>query len=48
MLTSLKKLGCDAGKAIHIAELREDLGQNIVSRLAAIEKNLALLSKSAN
>ena len=48
VIKSLKKLGCDAGKAIHIAELREDLGQNIVSRLAAIEQNLALLSKSAS
>ena len=46
VLKSLKKLGCDAGKAIYIAELREHLGQNIAGRLAAIEKSLAAINKS--
>jgi hypothetical protein len=48
VLKSLKKLGCDAGKAIYIAQLRERLGQNILDRLAAIEKGLAVLHKSVN
>ena len=48
VLKRLKKLGCDAGKAIYIAQLRERLGQNILERLAAIEKGLAVLHKSVN
>ncbi|HSK66175.1 MAG TPA: hypothetical protein VK888_04545 [Anaerolineales bacterium] len=45
VLKSLSKLGCDAGKAIHIAELREHLGRNVIGRLAAIEKSLTMLSE---
>ena len=48
VLKSLRKLGGDAGKAIYIAQLREHLGQNILERLAAIEKGLAVLHKTAN
>ena len=48
VLKGLQKLGCDAGKAIYIAQLREHLGQNILDRLVAIEKGLAVLQKSVN
>jgi hypothetical protein len=41
VLKSLRKLGCDAGKAIYIAQLREHLGHNIMERLAAIERSLS-------
>jgi hypothetical protein len=45
VLASLRKLGCDAGKAIYIAQLREHLGHNIMDRLAAIERSLHGLQK---
>jgi hypothetical protein len=45
VLKSLKKLGCDAGTAFYVAQLREHLGQNMMDRLAAIEKGLSLLNK---
>lgn len=47
VLKSLKKLGCDAGKAIYLAQLRERLGQNVLERLAAIERGLSNLQKPA-
>jgi hypothetical protein len=43
VLKSLHKLGCDAGKAIYLAQLREHLGQNVMERLAAIEQGLSTL-----
>jgi hypothetical protein len=45
VLKSLSKLGCDAGKAIYLAQLRERLGQNMMERLAAIERSLATLRR---
>ena len=45
VLNSLRKLGCDAGKAVYIAQLREHLGHNIMDRLAAIERSLNGLQK---
>ena len=46
VLKSLCKLGCDAGKAIYLAQLREHLGQNVMERLAAIERGLSSLRQS--
>lgn len=47
VLKGLKKLGCEAGKAIYISELREHLGRDISDRLAAIERSLSALNKTA-
>lgn len=41
VIKSLQKFGADAGKVIYIARLRESTGQNILERLASIEKGLA-------
>ncbi|HEY3474861.1 MAG TPA: hypothetical protein VGK56_09645 [Anaerolineales bacterium] len=46
VIKSLCKLGCDAGKAIYLAQLREHLGQNVMQRLAAIERGLSTLRQS--
>ncbi len=48
VLKSLKKFGADAGKAIYLAQLRERTGQNILDRLAAIERGLLNLHKRVN
>jgi hypothetical protein len=45
LLNSLRKLGCDAGKAIYLAQLRERLGQNGMDRRAALERDLVLRQK---
>jgi hypothetical protein len=41
VLRSLQKFGAEAGKVFYIARLRENTGQNIIERLASIEKRLA-------
>lgn len=40
LLKSLRKLGCDAGRALYLAQFRERIGNNPVERLAAIGKDL--------
>jgi hypothetical protein len=43
VLRSLRKFGLEAGKIIYIAKLRESTGQDIMDRLASLEKGLAIL-----
>jgi hypothetical protein len=45
LLNSLRKLGCDAGKAIYLAQLRERLGQNGMDRRVALQPDLILRQK---
>jgi hypothetical protein len=43
LLKSLKALGQHAGKAIYLARLRDQLGQNVVERLSTIDRKLSSL-----
>ena len=41
LINSLEKLGCNAGKAIYLAQFRERLGRNVMHRVPALERGFA-------